>query len=145
AEKRSVLAEVQAWSGPVTYLAWDFESRPLGELPDELTRAGHDPGRPTLTIWEGVTMYLSEPAIEESFRAVRAISGAGSGLVMTYFDRDRVERPTPFRAIISRFVALRGEPFRFGWLPAELPAWARARGFDVEWDRSAPDLARELL
>lgn len=145
ANKRAALARVQARSAPVRYVAWDFEARPPVELPPALAAAGHDPSLPTLTIWEGVTMYLTEPAIEGSVAAVRALSAPGSPFVLTYFDRARLERPGAAGAIMSRFVALRGEPFRFGWPRAELPAWLSARGFDVEDNRAMLDLARALL
>jgi methyltransferase (TIGR00027 family) len=145
ARKRAVLERARPPSAPVTYLAWDFEARPVEELPRALADAGHDASRPTLTLWEGVTMYLTEPAIDGTVAAVRALSAPGSPFVMTYFERSRIERPTPVRALVSRLVATKGEPFRFGWWPSELPGWFAARGFDLVWDRTMVDLARTLL
>lgn len=145
ARKRTVLERAAAPSAPVTYLAWDFEARPMAELPQALAGVGHDPSETTLTVWEGVTMYLTEPAIDATVAAVAALSSPGSPLVMTYFERQRIERPSRARALVSRLVARAGEPFRFGWSPTALPEWAAGRGFDVEWDRDMVDLGRTLL
>src|SRR5215468_8449468 len=51
--KRGVLDRLAARS-PAHYLAWDFETHPMDDLPGALADAGHDPVAPTLTIWEGV-------------------------------------------------------------------------------------------
>ena len=128
----------------MTYLAWDFEARPVAELPRALADAGHDAARPTLTIWEGVTMYLTEGAIADSVAAVHAYSAPGSPFVATYFDRTRLDHPSPVRALVSKLVA-RGEPFRFGWYPTELPGWFAQRGFELAWDRDTVELAQSLL
>jgi methyltransferase (TIGR00027 family) len=129
----------------VAYLPWDFEARPVAGLPAALAAAGHDPAVATLTIWEGVTMYLTAPAIEATVAAVAALSAPGSQLALTYFERALIERP-PRRGRLAAALARRaGEPFRFGWDPDELPAWLEARGFTLEWDRPVSDAARELL
>jgi methyltransferase (TIGR00027 family) len=129
----------------VRYLAWDFEAHPMAELPAALRAIGHDPTRPTLTIWEGVTMYLTPEAIDASVRAVRAYSSLRSELAVTYFTRDLIERPDPIRRLMAAVVARSGEPFRFGWAPAELPAWFAGRGFALDRDVSIADEAKRLL
>jgi methyltransferase (TIGR00027 family) len=139
--KRKVLGGAPA----ARYLAWDFEAQPMAELPEALRQAGHDPAQPSLTIWEGVTMYLTPEAIDASVRAVRAYSAPGSELAMTYFPRDLIRRPSGVRRLMAAFVAAGGEPFRFGWDPHELPAWLAARGFAVDRDLSIHDEARRML
>ena len=74
--KRTVLAKLGTRS-PAHYLTWNFEDRPMAELPDALAAAGLDRTAPVLTIWEGVTTYLTEAAIDASLRAIRAWSPAG--------------------------------------------------------------------
>ncbi len=131
--------------GGVRYLPWDFEAQPVAALPDALAALGHDRRRPTLTIWEGVTMYLSEPAIHASVRAVAELSAPGSPFVLTYVERSALERPGLLRRLIARLVAQVGEPLRFGFAPAELPRWLEARGFALEHDVSFKDAAELLL
>jgi methyltransferase (TIGR00027 family) len=137
--------EVLAGTGAATYVAWDFEARPLDELPGALAALGLDPARPTLTIWEGVTMYLSVEAIEASFAAIRRLGAPGSTLVFTYVERARLERPRPAARLVAAFVARVGEPFRWGWDPAALPAWLDARGYALVTDQKDAELAAALL
>ncbi|MGN6108405.1 MAG: SAM-dependent methyltransferase, partial [Kofleriaceae bacterium] len=91
--KRAVLERIGARS-PSHYVTWDFETRALDDLPDALTAAGHDPAAPTFTIWEGVTMYLTEPAIDASLRAIAAWSAPRSRLAMTYVEKAVIGRPS---------------------------------------------------
>lgn len=145
ARKLQVLTSAAIPTGRVVYLPWDFERRPVGELPSAMAERGHDPSVPTLTIWEGVTMYLHEPAIEATVGAVRELSAPSSSFVFTYVDQASIERPGPARRFVAMGVAWAGEPFRFGWAPTEVPAWCSARGFTVEWDRDIRELGRALL
>jgi methyltransferase (TIGR00027 family) len=128
-------------SANVHYLPWNFERRPMAELPEALAGVGHDRRRATLTIWEGVTMYLTEPAIEASVGAVRAYSANGSRLAFQYFDRALIAR----MRLVRGAVALMGEPYKFGWEPGELPAWLASRGFHLVSDDDMTDLAQRLL
>src|SRR5215208_2081213 len=139
ARKREAMAgERQA---DVAYLSWDFEARPLAELPAELTVCGLDPQRPTLTIWEGVTMYLSEAAIDDTLATVRQLGAPGSPIVFTYFERALLERPQGTMRAVRRLAGRVGEPYRFGWNPPDLAPWLAARGFVLDHDRSEAELA----
>jgi methyltransferase (TIGR00027 family) len=129
----------------VDYLAWDFEARDTADLPAALAARGLDPARPTLTIWEGVTMYLTEPAIDATVAAIARLGGPGSRLVFTYFEAARLTRPPPRIRLLTALVGAIGEPFRFGWEPAALPGWLAARGFALESDRTDVELAAALL
>ena len=142
--KRDVLDHIGALS-PAVYVTWDFETRPMDELPEALAEAGHDAGAPTITIWEGVTMYLTEGAIDSSLRAIAAWSMPGSQLAMTYFAKSRLERPSFATRVVQAAVARLGEPFKFGWDPEQLPDYLHERGFELVRDISTPDAARELL
>ncbi len=145
ARKRRVLADAGVETGRVAYLPWDFEGTPMAELPARLAPLGHDRGRPTLTVWEGVSMYLTAPAVDAVVAAVRDLSAAGSPFALTYLDRAGIERPPLRLRVVRAVVARLGEPFRWGWDPAELPAWLGARGFAVVSDRTDAELARELF
>jgi methyltransferase (TIGR00027 family) len=147
AHKRATLARLAAES-PSRYVTWNFEQRPMADLPRALADAGHDAGRPTLTIWEGVTMYLTEQAIDTSLRAIRAWSGGAGGaspLAMTYFAKSRLQRPSLATRAVQAIVARVGEPWRWGWVPDELPAFLAQRGWSVVRDLPMSQAARELL
>jgi len=142
--KRGTLAQIGAAS-PATYVTWDFEERPMEDLPEVLAEAGHDAARPTFTVWEGVTMYLSELAIDASLRAIAEWSAPGSQLAMTYFAKARLARPSLVTRAIRAVVARAGEPWRFGWDPGELPGYLAERGLELVSDIALSDAARELL
>lgn len=144
ARKRSVLDRIGARS-PATYVTWDFESRAMEDLPDVLAEAGLDLAAPVFTIWEGVTMYLTETAIDASLRAIRAWSAPGSQLAMTYFAKSRIERPTLLTRAMLAVVATFGEPWKFGWIPDQLPGYLEARRFELVADISLSDAAKDLL
>jgi methyltransferase (TIGR00027 family) len=142
--KRRVLDHLGAQS-PSHYVTWDFESRPMEDLPDELASAGLDLAQPVFTIWEGVTMYLTEPAIDASLRAIRAWSSAGSQLAMTYVVRSRLDKPSFITRAMQIVVSSVGEPWKWGWDPDVLPEYLADRGFTLLRDVPMRDAARELL
>lgn len=144
ARKQRVLARLGAAS-PATYLPWDFEAREVGALPEALAEVGIELAAPTFTIWEGVTMYLTEPAIDASLRAIARFGGAGSELAMTYFTRAALEAPRPTRRMLAALVGRVGEPWRWGWDPAELPGYLGARGLTLRQDVGLDEAATALL
>jgi methyltransferase (TIGR00027 family) len=142
--KRAVLDKLGAHS-PSHYVTWHFETQPMEDLPDELASAGLDTKAPVFTIWEGVTMYLTEPAIDASLRAIRAWSGADSRLAMTYFAKSRIAQPSLITRAMKTVVSAFGEPWKFGWIPEQLPAFLAERGFTLVKDIALSDAARDLL
>lgn len=144
ARKKRVLAEAGAASR-ATYVEWDFTKRPVSEIPASLAALGHDPTKPSCTLWEGVTMYLQEGAIDASVRAVHAYSSAGSAFVFNYVDAAILAKPSLLGHVASFAVNRAGEPFTWGWDPTRIDAWLAERGWDVEWNKGLAQLARELL
>ena len=144
-EKRRVLAAFGAASAHVVYLPWNFEEAPVADLPAHLATAGHDRTHATLTIWEGVTMYLTPPTIEATVAAVRDLSAHGSPFALTYFDRAAIDHPPLREKLVQAVVARLGEPFRFGFEPRMVPSFLDRHGFTLLSDRTDGDLARELF
>jgi len=142
--KLAVLRRLGATS-PAHYLAWDFETHPMDDLPAALAEAGHDPTERTLTIWEGVTPYLTESAIDASLRAITVWSTPGSELVMTYQTKAQLAKRSLGIRILRAAVQQVGEPHKFGWEPEQLPAYLEARGFELVRDVSMADASRELM
>lgn len=132
---------VETMQNRVIYVAWDFENDDSALLPERLRELGLDSRERVLTIWEGVTMYLGERAIEESVRAVREFGCAGSQLALTYIDRRAISRPRGEHGLLQRIVARAGEPWRFGWHPDELGGWFAQRALCLLSDVSDGELA----
>lgn len=125
----------------VVYASWDFERNEVAALPFRLRELGLDPEAPTLTIWEGVTMYLREQAVDETVRAVRAYSSPASLLALTYIDKRAILRPRGEHGLLQRIVASAGEPWRFGFYPEHVGSWFRDRGFELSSDATDAGLA----
>ena len=138
--KRERFGEARA-----TYVAWNFERDAMDELPARLASVGHDRAKPTFTIWEGVTIYLTEGAIEATAATVRAYSAAGSRLCFTYTDTRALTSPRLRGRLLRAAVRRVGEPFRYGWLPKELAGWWQARGFRVLADVVMGEAGRRML
>lgn len=143
--KRAALREHGVDDSHVRYVSWNFESRAMDEMPAALERDGLDVARPVHTIWEGVTMYLTEQTIEATVDAIGRWSCAGSRLALTYFDLARIEGEGPWGRVSRRFVRWVGEPFTFGWRPDDVGPWFAKRGFDVDSNSDGFTLARTML
>jgi methyltransferase (TIGR00027 family) len=143
AQKRRVLADAQLVS-PAHYVAWDFE-QPLHKLAAQLAQEGLDAGQRVLTLWEGVTMYLSEQAIHDTLALVRGYGAAGSWLVFNYVDARALRRATGDQRITQRLAALVGEPHRHGFDPLTLPALLEAFQLQRLSDETDLELAQRLL
>ncbi len=79
--KRSRAAALRPLARSLEYVTVDFERDALAE---RLRAAGHDPNRPTVWVWEGVVMYLTETALRAALAAIAGASAAGSVLVVHY-------------------------------------------------------------
>lgn len=113
--------------GHVSYVAGDLTAETLEAA---LRRGGHDPARPTLFICEGVTMYLTAPAVDETLACVVRHSGPGSSIVFDYVYRSILEGDTTLYGAREaiRLVRRRKEPFLFGIAAGGLDAFLEERG-----------------
>jgi methyltransferase (TIGR00027 family) len=125
----------------VMYVPVDFER---DRLDVELLADGFDPARPSIFVWEGVTNYLTESAVDATLAVVRTLAAPGSVLVFTYVHAGvldgTVEFPEAVRWVHN--VQRAGEPWTFGFLPERVPEHLRERGFDVVTDVSTRDADR---
>jgi methyltransferase (TIGR00027 family) len=139
ARKRQLLGDA------ATFVAWDFEHDPLRLLPEHLCNLGYQREERGCVVWEGVSMYLSEAANEETFAMLEGLLAADSVVAFTYFSREQLQMPTRRERFIQRVVARWGEPWLFGFEPGLLPAWLAVRGFTVEHNDTIGTLAARWL
>jgi methyltransferase (TIGR00027 family) len=141
AVKRAVLERHGVAGGHVRYAPVDFE---LDDLAQALCDAGFDRGSPAVFVWEGVTNYLTDAAVDATLAVVRELAGPGSRLVLTYVDRRALAEPSPFPEARRwvRGVARAGEPWTFGLLPDEAAGFFAGRGFRICADVSSYDAGR---
>jgi methyltransferase (TIGR00027 family) len=115
AEKRARLAALADYPvDAATYTACNFES---GEdFLDQLVASGFDPGQPAVVLWEGVTPYLTEPAVRATARRIAAGMEERSILAFDFIGK-RIAEGANIREKdqeTRRYVDDLGEPLRFG-------------------------------
>ncbi|GIH20862.1 class I SAM-dependent methyltransferase [Rugosimonospora africana] len=117
------------------------------DLDTELGRAGFRHGVRTVVIWEGVTNYLTAGAVDATLRFLAGATGAGSRIIFTYVDRAALDGSRRFDGLAKWQAAVRdaGEPWTFGFDPAELPGYLAERGLTLTTDLSTRDAAARYL
>jgi methyltransferase (TIGR00027 family) len=121
----------------VRFLAIDFEHQRIDEV---LTGAGFRADQPSMWIWEGVAMYLTEEAVKLTLATIARIASSGSRLAMTYVPPDFAK--SWLRTLGQTASRIVGEPLRARLDPAELDARLERLGFSVESDDTAVEWAR---
>jgi methyltransferase (TIGR00027 family) len=112
----------------------------LEALSSAMISAGFDFSQPTLFIWEGVTNYLTEAAVDGTLRWC-ADAAAGSRVIFTYVDRRVLDSPGTFYGTGKLFSTLgaAGERWTFGLDPPCLSHFLAARGLKLDKDVGASD------
>lgn len=131
AYKRPRAVDLQVCAKEIRYVAVDFEKDDLGE---RLASAGHDDRAPSIWIWEGVTMYLTQEAVAGTLATVRAGSTIGSELVLTYV------APRTIGSLAKPVFMVIGEPLRWLVTPDDMHALARRHGFEVARESDPPTM-----
>jgi len=122
----------------VRYVSIDFNRQSIA---DALRQAGFDWTSPASFIWEGVTNYLSTEAVDAVLRQIQQ-GAVGSVLLFSYVHRGVLEKPELFFGAGKLMRRLRsyGEPWTFGLVPEELPAYLSARGLRLMRDLSVAEV-----
>jgi methyltransferase (TIGR00027 family) len=121
----------------VRFVSIDFDTE---DLTGAMSSAGYDPSLRTLFIWEGVTNYLTEAAVDGTLRWC-AKAGVGSTLVFTYVHRQVLDSPEAFEGTEELFATLRaaGERWTFGLEPSCLTRFLAERDLMLDKDVGASD------
>jgi methyltransferase (TIGR00027 family) len=129
--------------GHVVFVGLDFDRQTLLAA---LDAAGCDRGRRSMIIWEGVTNYLTVAAVDATVRDVATFAG-GSHLVFTYVHRGFLDGSVAFEGAehLGEMLNRAGEPWTFGFDPAELPAYLAARGITLIDDVGACEYRARYL
>ena len=145
AAKRERLTRMLAQRpGHVVFVAIDFNRQ---RLDDVLMAAGFQSQARTFVIWEGVTNYLTADAVDTTLRFLARAVPAGSRILFTYIHRGILDGSAHFAGAQESIVTVRraGEPFTFGFDPAQLPAYVAERGLVLIEDVGAADYRRRYL
>lgn len=137
-KKKRVQEVLGSLPGHVTYVPIDFAKEDLTTV---LNRAGYDRTQKTIFVWEGVTFYVPEAAVDATLRFVANQSAPGSRIVFDYFLQSRIKQPTE----LDTRLAAAGEPFIFGIPDQDRPGFITRRGLTVLSDVGANDVRLRYL
>lgn len=114
----------------VCFVPIDFNRQGLGEA---LLMAGCSESRRAFFIWEGVTEYLSERAVDATLRYVADATEGDSRIVFTYMDRGVLSGTKHFPGASALVASSRlgSEPYTFGLEPSTLRRYLSERGFEL--------------
>jgi methyltransferase (TIGR00027 family) len=127
AEKKDVVARRLGTLPPhVTLVPIDFGTHTLDTV---MPGSGYRTQAKTFFICEGVTHYLSARSVDAVFRYVSRSAAAGSRMVFTYIHRAILDGAATYTGADRTLATVRrgGEPYTFGFDPAELPRYLAAR------------------
>jgi methyltransferase (TIGR00027 family) len=111
AVKRSALESTGIDSSHVTFVACDFNGQ---SWLDALKENGFDCDKQTFVLWEGVTMYLEESAIQDTLKTVAKLP-PGSRIACDFLGREWLEDTWAGKVTRGSVIATYGEPFTFGF------------------------------
>ena len=124
-------------------ISCDFNRQSLS---DELARRGFKPELRTIFLWEGVSYYLPQAAIDAVLTFV-AKCAPGSGVVFDYALSSFVagDTSTYGGSQVARWLKNIGEPFLFGLDAGEATSFLARHGLHVVSDLGPADLERRYL
>lgn len=140
AVKRARLADRRE---EVRYVPVDFLR---DDVATALSRAGWSAREPAFVLWEGVTNYLTEPAVERVLSWVGS-TAPGGAIAFTYVHRGVIDGSVHFdgAARVLRNVKRLGEPWTFGLRPDEVASFVARSGLALREDLGADEYRRRYL
>lgn len=114
--------------GHVTYVHVDFETDNFGE---RLAAHGYDRSSKTLFLLEGLIMYISPEAVDETLSFIAKNSGKGSTILFDYYPESVVDGTCELEVgkNIRSYTKRQGEPLQFGIREGAVEAFLVERGF----------------
>ncbi len=96
----------------VNYVEVDFSTEHWYE---KLEKAGYDPGKKSIFLWEGVTLYLSETAIRNTLKEIKEHAASGSILASDLYAKSFVTGEyVPGGKIAMKALKITNEEVGFG-------------------------------
>ena len=139
-KKKRVREILNALPAHVAYVPIDFTKDDLATV---LRQAGYDTTKKTVFVWEGVTFYIPESAVNGTLRFVASNSAPGSRIVFDYFLESALKAPG-IVALNKRLTAL-GEPLIFGIPDENRDRFIARQGLTMISDLGTNELRRRYL
>jgi methyltransferase (TIGR00027 family) len=127
----------------ISYLQLDFNKESLDDLAQ---KNKIDFSKPTTIIWEGVTNYLTQEAIDNTFEFAKRFL-VNSFIIFTYIHKQVLESPNSFAGTEKLFENLEQneEHWTFGFLPSELPSYLQQFGLTLLDDKGAAEYREKYI
>jgi methyltransferase (TIGR00027 family) len=140
AYKRRKASELTAFARSVTFVPVDFESSSLAE---SLSHTEFRADQPTVWVWEGVVMYLTDEAVQATLTDIARCSAPSSTLIANYHTPH--SKPVDGEHRLRRvLLSLWREP-QIGQRTTEaIHEWVRRAGFEVVSDTDPVEWARRF-
>src|SRR5262249_35263456 len=105
-----------------------------------------DQACPIIVIWEGVTNYLTDGAVDATLTVIGSLA-AGSRVIFTYVHKDALDESADFYGInrLTRDLRRLGEPWTFGLYPEQLPDYLKARGLRLMEDLGSTEYRKRYM
>jgi methyltransferase (TIGR00027 family) len=128
----------------VCYVPIDFNTQSLAK---QLLESGYETGLKTLFIWQGVTMYLNNEAVDTTLDFVVKRSGRGTAIVFDYIYQYVLEGIQQQNEVnnMRRYRFMTGEGLTFGIPEGTVEMFLKERGFRQVKDINAEDLKTMYL
>ena len=110
----------------VVYVPIDFDKEKLDE---KLFESGYNNTLKTLFIWEGVTLYITAEAVDETVAFVVNNSGKGSSIIFDYALQSAMDGRMEGTEKWRRYAERRGETYIFGIEEGTIEQFLSQRGF----------------
>jgi len=123
----------------VVFVPIDFDKE---SLPLKLDQAGFKRDERNLFILEGVLMYLQPQSVDQTFRSIQELAGAGSEVVFDYIYVSVLRREDIYYGEKGSLetVAKVGESWHFGIEKGEIGQFLSRYGFELRDHRDAREL-----
>ena len=115
----------------IRYASCDFEQAGVAQA---LRGVGFDAMRPSCVIWEGVTMYLQESAVERMLSLLSQLCAPRSTLIATYLLRSTRAPSMRNWSVTRGLLRVVAEPLRFDASVAGMAERLRRHSFDTLGD-----------
>jgi methyltransferase (TIGR00027 family) len=131
-------------AGELVFVPIDFNKQSLAAA---LAQAGYRDGQRDLFLWEGVTMYLTPQAVDDTLAFVRNTAAPGSWLAFDYLYASVLRREGRYygEKQIYNTVSRAGEAWTFGLEEGELEDFLRERGFKLLAHYTPTELEQRYL
>ena len=136
--KERILGGSHQTPSGVRRIGVDFQKDDLG---NRLAEAGCLTNLRTLFVWEGVTNYLDSRSVEAVFDFFARDASIGSRIIFTYVHADVLNSrfSAPGVSRLTAALSAYGEPWTFGFVPEEIPAYLRKKGIRLLVDLGAAE------